>query len=84
MSEKFEQTEESPYYPELDDDPGYDYISPEEGREIFDSEARRTFNMSGEEFLRRYDAGEFTELMGGHGDEHSNLVSLVLLIPLVR
>jgi hypothetical protein len=39
-------------------------------------------NMSGEEFLRRYDAGEFQDQMDG--PLHRNLVALVMLIPLGR
>lgn len=32
-----------------------------EGRRLFDFEARRVTGLSGEEFLRRYDAGEIVE-----------------------
>ena len=32
-----------------------------EGRRLFDCEARRVTGLSGEEFLRRYDAGEIIE-----------------------
>ena len=32
-----------------------------EGRRLFDFEARRVTGLSGEEFLRRYDAGEIIE-----------------------
>lgn len=70
--------------PYVDDGRGYRFVTPEEGLEMFDCEARHLMNMSGEEFLRRWDAGEFNELMSGYGDEHSNLVSLVLMIPFAR
>jgi hypothetical protein len=32
-----------------------------EGRRLFDFEARRVTGLSGDEFLRRYDAGEIVE-----------------------
>ncbi|MBA2755086.1 MAG: hypothetical protein H0U40_11605 [Chloroflexia bacterium] len=45
------------------------FTTTEEGRAIFDDQARRLMNMSGEEFLRRWDAGEFAEIADapGHG-----------------
>lgn len=33
-------------------------ITDDEARSMFDREAQRTFGISGEEWLRRYDAGE--------------------------
>ena len=38
-------------------------LSPEEEWAHFDSVARRRLGMSGEEFLRRLDAGEFDEIV---------------------
>jgi len=38
---------------------GIRYLNDEEGREYFDRQAHRLLGISGEEFLRRYDAGEF-------------------------
>ncbi|MBA2453354.1 MAG: hypothetical protein H0V47_09295 [Chloroflexia bacterium] len=70
--------------PYVDDGRGYRFATPEEGWEMFDSEARYLMNMSGEEFLRRFDAGEFYELAGGHGEEHSRLMSVIHLIPFAR
>lgn len=52
--------------------------SDEEGRKFFDAAARRFLGISGEEFLRRWDAGEFDE------DDRSEVTHLELLIPLVR
>lgn len=37
-------------------------LTPEEGRQMYDEAVRRYMGMSGEEFLRRWDAGEFHEL----------------------
>jgi hypothetical protein len=37
------------------------FLDDDESRQFFDAQARRLMNMSGEEFLRRYDAGDFAE-----------------------
>ncbi len=42
-----------------DDVPRFIQLTPAEGRAFFDAKCRRELGMSGEEFLRRYDAGEF-------------------------
>jgi hypothetical protein len=57
-------------------------LDDEESHQLFDAEARRLMNMSGEEFLRRYDTGEFEAEMDG--PRHSQLVQMVMLIPLAR
>ncbi|MFT4038604.1 MAG: hypothetical protein QM692_10525 [Thermomicrobiales bacterium] len=53
-----------------------------EGRRLFDFEARRVTGLSGEEFLRRYDAGEIVE------DDDSpagrDVLGLIMLIPFGR
>lgn len=36
-------------------------VTPEEGRELVDQAARKYLHMSGDEFLRRWDAGEFRD-----------------------
>ncbi|MGH2616767.1 MAG: hypothetical protein ACRDJC_16150 [Thermomicrobiales bacterium] len=38
---------------------GVYFPTPEEARAIFDREAQRTLGISGEEFLRRWDNGEY-------------------------
>ena len=38
---------------------GIEFLTPEEGRVFFDQEAQRTLGISGEEFLRRWDNGEY-------------------------
>ena len=50
MAETVERTEQ-----------GVLWISDAEAQAIFDAEARRVMGMSGEDFLRRYDAGEFDD-----------------------
>ena len=54
----------------------------EEARAVFDAEARRLVGMSGEEFLGRYDAGEFNDI---HADgENLDFTSLEMLISFGR
>ena len=54
------------------------WLSEEEGKTLFDSVAREYLHMSGEEFLRRWDSGEFD------GDDRSEVIHVYMLIPLVR
>jgi len=61
---------------------GVQIISAAEAREIFDYQARRLMGMSGEEFLRRWDEGEFRDLFDKRG--HENLTSLVMKMGLAR
>jgi hypothetical protein len=61
---------------------GVRWLSDEEAHAMFDSEARRVMGISGEEFLRRYDAGEFQDV---HDDgENLDFVELEMLIPFGR
>lgn len=55
-------------------------FTPEEAREIFDETAMRLLGISGEEFLKRYDRGEY------HGQEYEDLAvtSMEMILPLVR
>jgi len=58
---------------------GVHWISDHEARAIFDDEATRVMGMSGEEFLRRYDDGDFQDV---HRDgENQGFVKLEMLIP---
>ena len=41
--------------------PGVFELTAEEGRELFDKAARKRLGISGEEFLRRLDAGEYRD-----------------------
>lgn len=68
MAETAEQTEQSPRW-----------LTDEEAHAKFDAEARRVMGMTGEEFLRRYDAGDFMDV---HDDgENIEFVGLEMLIP---
>ena len=57
-------------------------LTPEEGMAFFDREARQLMGMSGEEFLRRWDAGEF-QPVPDETPEDRKLVSLVMALPFV-
>ena len=54
-------------------------LSSEEGKELFDRKARRYLGGSGDEFLRKLEAGEY-----GDPDEDPNVMRLVMLIPFAR
>lgn len=53
--------------------------SVEEGREIFDAAAQRHLGISGDEFLRKWDAGEFAD-----DPDRPEVIEVAMLIPLVR
>ncbi|CAA9584359.1 MAG: hypothetical protein AVDCRST_MAG59-5268 [uncultured Thermomicrobiales bacterium] len=57
-------------------------LSLDEGRRLFDHQSRRTLGISGDEFLRRWDAGEY-RVMGGP-EEGRRARSLALLLPFAR
>ena len=46
---------------ELDDFASF-IMPPEEARAFFEREVQRLVGMSGDEFIRRYDAGEYAEI----------------------
>ncbi|MGH2534959.1 MAG: hypothetical protein ACRDJW_22085 [Thermomicrobiales bacterium] len=58
------------------------YVSPEEGRQMFDDAAREWVGMSGEEFIRRWETGEFETIPDDLA--HRRYVDLVLMIPFAR
>jgi len=55
--------------------------SDEEARADFDAHARQWLGLSGEEFLRRWDAGEYRGL---EDDDPPNVLMVASLISLVR
>ncbi len=57
-------------------------LPPEEGRALFDREARLWLGLSGEEFLRRWDAGEYRNLPDTL--EGRNVLRVIFLLPFVR
>ena len=57
-------------------------LNPEEGRQIFEEVVRDELGMSGEEFLARWDAGEYRDLPDT--PEGRPVLRLSFFIPLVR
>ena len=64
---------------------GIHFLNPEEGRELFDREAQRLFGISGDEFLRRWDNGEYGPIPdtpeGRKLDRMYGLISFVRRVP---
>src|SRR6478672_10897778 len=53
-------------------------LSEDEGRALFERQARKYMGMSGDEFLRKWDACEIED------PDRSEVLTVVFLIPLVR
>lgn len=53
-------------------------LSPEEGRELFDRQARRYLGMSGEEFARRWADGTIPD------PDRTDVLRIAMLLPLFR
>ncbi len=62
---------------------GVKYITKAQGKKLVDRHARRDMGISGEEFLRRYDAGEYRHMCCG-SEEGRTVQRLVMLIPFAR
>lgn len=54
-------------------------MSYEEGRAVLDEQARRYLGVDGDEFVRRWDAGEFAD-----ADSRPGVMRVAMLLPLVR
>lgn len=67
---------------EPDDDDDVIVLTEEEGAALFDREARKALGISGEEFLRRWDAGEIPPVPDT--PEGRPLGNLVMMLPFVR
>jgi hypothetical protein len=63
-------------------DDGIRFLDDDEAREQFDREARRLLGISGDEFLRRYDAGEYNRPMEGRMT--SDVMMLLMMLDFVR
>jgi hypothetical protein len=60
-------------------------LTPEEARAQFDARARELMGISGEEFLRRLDAGEYDEIYDDPRHPHGmHVVDLDMLRPFAR
>ncbi len=64
------------------EDPEIVWVSPEDGRRMFDEAARKWLGISGDEFFRRYDAGASADMVESEDNRH--VVDLYLLIPFAR
>ena len=64
------------------DDNHFRWMTPDEERQLFDKRARALMSMSGEEFLRRLDRGDFADALEEEAD--LNLSYLVTLSDLGR
>ena len=62
--------------------PGVDLLTPEEACAFFDQRARQLLHISGEEFLRRWDAGKYCPV----SDDASGrkVGELVMMMPFAR
>jgi hypothetical protein len=58
------------------------WMNQQEGRAFFEEQARKLLGISGEEFLRRWEAGEYDEL--ADDPEHPEILRLATLIPFAR
>jgi hypothetical protein len=62
--------------------PGIDLVTPEEARTLFDQRARKLLHISGEEFLQRWDAGEYRPVRDDA--EGRKVGELVMMMPFAR
>jgi hypothetical protein len=68
---------------ETDDElPPVIWVTPEEGRRLFDEWVRERMDISGEEFIRRWEAGEYDEVWDT--PDHLYIGDLAALIPFAR
>lgn len=58
------------------------FVDPEEGRRMFDEAVREVMGISGQEFICRYDAGEYADIPDDLA--HRHIIDLALLIPFGR
>ena len=54
-------------------------LTEQEGCELFDRQARRNLGMSGEEFVRQWEAGKFDD-----NPDRPEVMSVAMLLPLVK
>jgi hypothetical protein len=59
-----------------------EWLDEAEGRAFFDEQARAMLDLSGEEFLRKWDAGDYRAMLDD--TEHPQVRRLAALIPFAR
>ncbi len=64
------------------DEPGWRILSPEEGLAFFDEVSRNLLGISGDEFLRRWDASEYRDLPDA--PESSDVAYMAMMMPFAR
>ncbi len=64
---------------EPEEEGGIIWLDDDEARAHFDARARELLGISGEEFLRRYDAGEYDEIIDADDGEHWQVMELSML-----
>lgn len=57
------------------------YLTPDEGRKLFNRRVRQDLNMSGQEFLEKWDAGEFGDPENPYRPE---LMRVLMLLPFAQ
>jgi hypothetical protein len=57
---------------------GYKYVTPRQGASILDRQARKYLGLSGDEFVRRYRAGEIADPV------RPEVIRVAMLIPLTE
>lgn len=67
---------------EVDEETGVIFLTEEQGRALFDRDARKALGISGDEFLQRWDAGEYASIPDT--PEGWPIARLVMNLPLVR
>ena len=65
-----------------DDIPGVHFVTRDEGIALFDQQVRQTLDISGDEFLRRWDAGEYQPVPDTV--EGRKVGRLAMMIPFAR
>ncbi len=63
-------------------DDGIRFLDDDEARELFDRQARRLMGMSGDEFLRRYDDGEYNRPL--EDPEEENIMIMLMMLDFAR
>ncbi|MCC7022238.1 MAG: hypothetical protein IT338_05400 [Thermomicrobiales bacterium] len=76
--------DDAPFDDDLDPDryEGIHFVTVEEGRVLFDQAARHDLGISGDEFLRRWDNGEYQAIPDT--PEGRKIMGMVMLLPFVR